>query len=113
MSPVRYELGFFIAEDCILHSHRRESLKCYIYKSQPAVWASDALSAYCCTRCPWKDIQVPTASQGTHGTEESSSLSEQVAVMYGFCVCWPASLSLLAHSCSQSVAVDSLQHSLV
>jgi hypothetical protein len=27
MSPVRYELGFYITEDAILHSHRRESLK--------------------------------------------------------------------------------------
>jgi hypothetical protein len=25
--PVRYELGFYIPEDCILHSHRREKLK--------------------------------------------------------------------------------------
>jgi hypothetical protein len=27
MSPVRYELEFYIPEDGILHSHRRESLK--------------------------------------------------------------------------------------
>jgi hypothetical protein len=27
MSPVRYELGFYISEDDILHSHRRENLK--------------------------------------------------------------------------------------
>jgi hypothetical protein len=25
--PVRYELGFYIPEDAILHSHRRENLK--------------------------------------------------------------------------------------
>jgi hypothetical protein len=30
VSPVRYELGFYIQEDGILHSHRRENLKCYI-----------------------------------------------------------------------------------
>jgi hypothetical protein len=30
VSPVRYELGFYIPEDNILHSHRRESLKSYI-----------------------------------------------------------------------------------
>jgi hypothetical protein len=30
MSPVRYELGFYIPEDDILHSHRRENLKSYI-----------------------------------------------------------------------------------
>jgi hypothetical protein len=29
MSPVRYELGFYIPEDGILHSHRRENLKSY------------------------------------------------------------------------------------
>jgi hypothetical protein len=29
MSPVRYELGFYIPEDTILHSHRRENLKSY------------------------------------------------------------------------------------
>jgi hypothetical protein len=30
MSPVRYELGFYIPENNILHSHRRENLKFYI-----------------------------------------------------------------------------------
>jgi hypothetical protein len=29
MSPVKYEQGFYIAEDDILHSHRRENLKSY------------------------------------------------------------------------------------
>jgi hypothetical protein len=29
VSPVRYELGFYIPEDTILHSHRRENLKSY------------------------------------------------------------------------------------
>jgi hypothetical protein len=29
MSPVRYEMGFYIPED-ILHSRRRENLKSYI-----------------------------------------------------------------------------------
>jgi hypothetical protein len=28
---VRYELGFYIPEDGILHSHRRENLKSYIH----------------------------------------------------------------------------------
>jgi hypothetical protein len=31
VSPVRYELGFCIPEDDILHSHRRENLKSYIF----------------------------------------------------------------------------------
>jgi hypothetical protein len=30
MSPVKYELGFYITEDDILHSHRRENLKSYM-----------------------------------------------------------------------------------
>jgi hypothetical protein len=29
MFPVRYELGFYIPEDGILHSHRRENLKSF------------------------------------------------------------------------------------
>jgi hypothetical protein len=29
VSPVRYELGFYIPEDDILHSHRHENLKSY------------------------------------------------------------------------------------
>jgi hypothetical protein len=30
VSPLRYELGFYIPEDGILHSHRRENLRSYI-----------------------------------------------------------------------------------
>jgi hypothetical protein len=30
VSPVRYELVFYIPEDDILHSHRHEDLKSYI-----------------------------------------------------------------------------------
>jgi hypothetical protein len=30
VSPVRYELDFYIPEDAILHSHRRETLESYI-----------------------------------------------------------------------------------
>jgi hypothetical protein len=30
MSPVRYELSYYIPEDDILHSHCRENLKSYI-----------------------------------------------------------------------------------
>jgi hypothetical protein len=29
VSPVKYELGFYIPEDDILHCHRRENLKSY------------------------------------------------------------------------------------
>jgi hypothetical protein len=30
VSPVKYELGFYIPEDDILHSHSRENIKSYI-----------------------------------------------------------------------------------
>jgi hypothetical protein len=30
VSPVKYEMGFYIPEDGILHSHCRENLKSYI-----------------------------------------------------------------------------------
>jgi hypothetical protein len=30
VSPVKYELGLYISEDEIFHSHRRENLKSYI-----------------------------------------------------------------------------------
>jgi hypothetical protein len=30
VSPVKYELGFYIPEDDILHSHGRENLKSYV-----------------------------------------------------------------------------------
>jgi hypothetical protein len=33
VSPVKYELGFYIPEDDILHSHRRENLKSYILEA--------------------------------------------------------------------------------
>jgi hypothetical protein len=35
VSPVKYELGFYISGDGILHSHRRENLKSYIYFLAP------------------------------------------------------------------------------
>jgi hypothetical protein len=35
VSPVRYELSFYISEDGILHSHRRESHKFYKERTVP------------------------------------------------------------------------------
>jgi hypothetical protein len=32
MSPVKYELGCYIPEDCILHSYRRENIKSYAHE---------------------------------------------------------------------------------
>jgi hypothetical protein len=39
VSPVKYELGSYIPEDDILHSHRHENLKSYIliHSLQPAI----------------------------------------------------------------------------
>jgi hypothetical protein len=37
VSPVKYELGFYIPEDAILHSHRRENLKTYKEQYLPSV----------------------------------------------------------------------------
>jgi hypothetical protein len=36
MCPVRYEVGFYIPEDVILHSHRHETLKPYIVWNRTA-----------------------------------------------------------------------------
>jgi hypothetical protein len=32
VSPVKYEMGFYIPEDDIHHSHRRENVKSYNYR---------------------------------------------------------------------------------
>jgi hypothetical protein len=45
VSPVRYELGFYIPQDDILHSHRRENLESYLIST------SIQLSA-CCELVP-------------------------------------------------------------
>jgi hypothetical protein len=38
VSPLRYELGFYIPRDDILHSYRRENLKSYITLTVWALW---------------------------------------------------------------------------
>jgi hypothetical protein len=42
VSPVRCELDFYIPEDDILHSHRREDLKCYVNRCLPADLGPDS-----------------------------------------------------------------------
>jgi hypothetical protein len=44
VSPMRYELGFYIPEDGIHCSHRRESLKSYIAFTGWALWRRNILS---------------------------------------------------------------------
>jgi hypothetical protein len=47
MSPVRYELGFYIPEDDILHSHRREHLKSrYVMKAKLIVLSNRSLKPF-------------------------------------------------------------------
>jgi hypothetical protein len=38
VSPVRSELGVYVAEDGILHSHRSENVKSYINPRILAIW---------------------------------------------------------------------------
>jgi hypothetical protein len=38
VSPEYYELGFYIPEDAILHSHRRQNLKSYIALTGWTLW---------------------------------------------------------------------------
>jgi hypothetical protein len=47
VSPVKYELGFYIPEDDILHSNRREHLKCYILLLTVAVSHRNLLEGFC------------------------------------------------------------------
>jgi hypothetical protein len=43
MFPVRYELGFYIPDDGILRSHRRENLKYYNWKTRFGKWTCFSL----------------------------------------------------------------------
>jgi hypothetical protein len=45
VSPVRHELGFYIPEYGILHSHRRENLKSYIPLKHQYLSAIDATTS--------------------------------------------------------------------
>jgi hypothetical protein len=50
MSPVKYELGFYIPEDGNLHSHCREHLTSYInhISSQTLMWVAVAVNTKVC-----------------------------------------------------------------
>jgi hypothetical protein len=53
VSPVKYELGFYIPEDGILLSHRREELKSYM-KDAPIFLVPSAyvsLKRFICSAC--------------------------------------------------------------
>jgi hypothetical protein len=40
VSSVKYEPDFYIPEEAIVHSHRRENLKCYIVLILIKFWAA-------------------------------------------------------------------------
>jgi hypothetical protein len=46
VSPVKYELGFYIPEEDILHSHRRENLKSHIFTLHCSCAHSAVLTAH-------------------------------------------------------------------
>jgi hypothetical protein len=51
VSPVKYELGFYIPEDGILHNHRRGNLKsyrCYVISVQMCKYTADSYFTYPC-----------------------------------------------------------------
>jgi hypothetical protein len=87
VSPVKYDLGFYIPEDDILHSHCRENLKSYIvltgwtlyrrcnvspvkYELVFYIPEDDVLSQSCVERCAmmqlWPDLrQCPVICLGS------------------------------------------------
>jgi hypothetical protein len=60
VSPVRYELGFYIPEYDIIHSHRRENLKSYrdYLSFQFTSLAGRLSSGYVFELCFWKYLYV-------------------------------------------------------
>jgi hypothetical protein len=48
VSPVKYELGFYIPEDGVLHSHCRENVKSYIALTGWAVYRRSNVSPVKC-----------------------------------------------------------------
>jgi hypothetical protein len=66
VSPVKYELGSYITEDDILHSHRRENLKSHINRTknhernrgiryEPATIASPHKHGWAHNSIPWRN----------------------------------------------------------
>jgi hypothetical protein len=77
VSPVKYELGFYIPEDDILHSHRRDDLKSYrcvtaYDKRQPVMSANRPLCRTIMGACwlraaPLPGVWVDGVSSFTYG----------------------------------------------
>jgi hypothetical protein len=65
VSPVKYELGFYIPEDDILHSHCREHLKSYLAHSICAVRAK--LTVILLLAASWLTRSFPSPSGSQFG----------------------------------------------
>jgi hypothetical protein len=63
VSPVKYELGFYIPEDAILHSDRRENLKSSPYGLPPVVYRTGSVTLPSLQQCVcsrWSRMRVAT-----------------------------------------------------
>jgi hypothetical protein len=69
VSPVKYELGFYITEDDILHSHRRDNLKSYV-RIHVCVYGNTHLLAAVLTRRPEVEGTKKTTSWRIGGQGE-------------------------------------------
>jgi hypothetical protein len=62
VSPVKYELGFYIPEDDILHSHCRGNIKAYI---RPAVLKPSDMAAIL-NGCSAEELKKHVVASGTN-----------------------------------------------
>jgi hypothetical protein len=62
VSPVKYEVGFYIPDDDILHSHRSDDLKSY---DTPFLWSRQVTNASSQREVsPHKSARVEVTSHG-------------------------------------------------
>jgi hypothetical protein len=65
VSPVKYELGFYIPEDDILHSHCREDLKCYAVR----LVSSSKVLTDICVNLSKQEVLRTRATQGSRHSQ--------------------------------------------
>jgi hypothetical protein len=64
VSPLRYELGFYIPEDDILRSHRRENLKSYCIKAYEFRFILFEFPTFCpAFQTHFIALDIPTTAQ--------------------------------------------------
>jgi hypothetical protein len=78
VSPVKYELGFYIPEDDILHSHRRENLKSYAHTLPFSQCACKQLQHACAKLRKFPDSQSTTEQQASVAAREGRVHSDQL-----------------------------------